>query len=171
MTTVQVAQPNRLANRLAALRDRYFVGRASELDLFRAALNREASSGPVALLFVYGPGGVGKSVLLRQFSRTANIDGALVVTLDGRDLEPSPAGFLAALRNALGLGELESPIDLLAAQQQPVLLIDTYEVLSPLDTWLRELFLPQLPDRALVVLASRNPPAAAWRADPAWSEL
>ena len=29
-------------------------------------------------------------------------------------------------------------------------------------------FLPQLPERVLVVLASRNPPAPAWRADPGW---
>jgi hypothetical protein len=52
-----------------------------------------------------------------------------------------------------------------------VLLIDTYELLGPLDTWLRELFLPQLPDRTLVVLAGRNPPSPAWRADAAWSDL
>src|SRR5262249_47315488 len=52
-----------------------------------------------------------------------------------------------------------------------VLLIDTYESLAPLDTWLRESFLPQLPARGLVVLAGRNKPEAAWRTDPEWVDL
>src|SRR5205823_14634204 len=53
----------------------------------------------------------------------------------------------------------------------PILLVDTYEVLVPLDSWIRDVFLPQLPSQALVVLCGRNPPAPGWRADPAWSEL
>jgi hypothetical protein len=162
--------PPRLAERLGALRDKYFVGRSAELDLFRSALHREADRA-VALFFVHGPGGVGKSVLLREFGRLATADGATVVALDGRDLEPSPAGFLKALRDALAVSRTASPLEALASQPRPVLLVDTYELLRPLDTWLRELFLPQLPDAAPVVLAGRNPPSAAWRADPAWSEL
>ena len=55
--------------------------------------------------------------------------------------------------------------------RRPLLLIDTYEALAPLDLWLRDVFLPRLPQGALVVLAGRTAPPAAWRADPAWSEL
>jgi hypothetical protein len=161
----------RLADRLGALRDRYFVGRADELETFRSALSHNSTNRTVALLFVHGPGGIGKSILLRQYCRVASAASATVVALDGRDLEPSPTGFLTALRQALPTGPTDSAVDVLANQQQPILLIDSYELLAPLDTWIRELFLPQLPDRALVVLASRNPPAAAWREDPAWSEL
>jgi hypothetical protein len=56
--------PERLAQRLGALRDRYFVGRAAELDLFKAALASDER--PFAVLYVFGPGGVGKTVLLRE---------------------------------------------------------------------------------------------------------
>jgi hypothetical protein len=167
---VSISAP-RLADRLGALRDKYFVGRAAELVVFCSALDREAAEHPVALLFVHGPGGVGKSVLLRQFGRIARAAGGSPISLDARDLEPSPAAFLSALRAAQGLGSDAAPLEALARQRRPILLIDTYEQLTPLDTWLRELFLPQLPDAALVGLAGRNPPSAAWRADPAWSEL
>src|SRR5919199_6633352 len=94
---------------------------------------------------------------------------------DERAVEPSPDGFVDALRAALGLGPGVSPLDALAARPEfgprQVLLVDTYEVLAPLDAWLRDVFLPQLPDHVLVVLAGRQPPAPAWRADPAWQEL
>src|SRR5579859_6343722 len=169
--TSEPAASLRLADRLAVLRDRYFVGRAAELDRFRSALQQDAGERPVAVLFVYGPGGVGKSVLLRQFGRVALATGATVIRLDGRDLEPSPPGFLRALRQALQLHAAAAPLEALTHQHHPVLLIDTYEALRPLDTWLRELFLPQLPDQTLVVLAGRNPPSVGWREDPAWSEL
>jgi hypothetical protein len=40
-----------------------------------------------------------------------------------------------------------------------VLLVDTYETLAPLDGWLRETLLPELPGGHLIVLAGRDPPA------------
>src|SRR5689334_5406909 len=161
----------RWGERLSALRDRYFVGRSTELELFRGCLDQDGAERPLALLFVHGPGGVGKSVLLREFARLAGARGASVVALDGRDLEPSPAGFLSALRGALELPPDASPLAALADADRSVLLVDTYEQLRPLDGWLREQLLPELPERALVVLAGRSPPSSAWRADPAWSEL
>jgi hypothetical protein len=52
-----------------------------------------------------------------------------------------------------------------------VLILDTYERVSTLDDWMREVFLPALPSHLLVVIAGRQPPASAWRTDPAWREL
>lgn len=52
-----------------------------------------------------------------------------------------------------------------------VLLIDTYERLAPLDGWVRTEMLPRLPSTALTVIAGRNPPDPAWRADSAWGDL
>ena len=52
-----------------------------------------------------------------------------------------------------------------------VLLIDTYERLEPLDGWVRTEMLPRLPSTALTVIAARNPPDPAWRADSAWGDL
>ena len=51
------------------------------------------------------------------------------------------------------------------------ILIDTYETLAPLDGWLRETFLPQLPQSTLVVLAGRRPPSPVWLVDPGWATL
>jgi hypothetical protein len=152
----------RLADRLRLLRGKYFVGRSAELDAFRAALSDGA-----AIVHVYGPGGIGKTLLLRAFARIAADEGAHVVSLDGRDFEPSPQGFV----RALGASDVESAVAALGDEQRLVVLVDTYEVLAPLDAWLREDLLPRLPAHALIVLGGRNGPSAAWRADPAWSEL
>ncbi len=56
----------RMADRLSAPRRSRFVGRADERDLFRSALS--ATEWPFQLLFVFGPGGVGKTTLLREFA-------------------------------------------------------------------------------------------------------
>ncbi len=159
----------RLASRLRTLRDRAFVGRDAELALLERAL--QGDDGPFALLYVYGPGGIGKSVLLREFARVAEAGGATVATLDARDIDPSPAAVLQALRRALDLDGSESPLEMLARQDRPVLVVDTYELLTPLDAWLRDELLPQLPSDALVIVGARIPPQPGWRADPAWSQL
>ncbi len=52
-----------------------------------------------------------------------------------------------------------------------VIIIDNYDFLAPLELWLREAFLPSLPENVLVVLASRDPPSASWRSDAGWQRL
>ena len=159
----------RLADRLAVARRRRFVGRAAELALFSSAL--ADTEPPFALLHVHGPGGVGKTLLLGEFARLAADVGVPAVRLDGRDLDPSPPGFLAALGRALDEPPDASPMAALARRPRAVLLVDTYETLAPLDAWLRETLLPELPGGHLVVLAGRDPPAAGWLADPGWRDL
>ncbi|MCL4858594.1 MAG: ATP-binding protein [Caldilineaceae bacterium] len=160
---------SRLGRRLTVARQNRFVGRYAELELFRTALNRDLPD--FAVLHLYGPGGVGKTTLLREFVRLAEAAGRPHLFLDGRNLDASPAGFMAALASALGLPPDRSPFDAIGAAPDLVLFIDTYELTAPLDAWLRDLFLPQLPERALVVLAGRQPPPAAWRADDGWGAL
>src|SRR5690349_11526308 len=53
----------RVADRLSVARQRQFVGREDELALFDTALN--AAELPFCVLYIYGPGGVGKSTLLQ----------------------------------------------------------------------------------------------------------
>src|SRR5919109_5600216 len=89
----------RLADRMAAARRGRFVGREAELELFRSAFL--AAEPPFAVLHIYGPGGVGKTTLLREYARIAAESGRPVVQLDGRNLDSSPPGFLLALRQAL----------------------------------------------------------------------
>jgi len=48
-------------------------------------------------------------------------------------------------------------------------MIDNFEQCRRLESWLREDFLPQLPEDVLVVIAGRNPPSPAWRTDPSWA--
>lgn len=162
--------PPRLADRLSAERRRNFVGRAAERALFQAPL--EAPELPFLVLHVFGPSGVGKTTLLREFAAISAAAGVPATLLDARTFEPAPESFLAVLRQALGAGPDESPAFALADRgERHVILLDTYEFLAPLDNWLREIFLPQLPENVLVVMAGRNPPASAWRTDPGWQTL
>lgn len=123
-----------------------------------------------------GRGGVGKTTLLKEFAGLAETAGIPAIRLDGRNIEPSPDLFLHILGQTLGLtlpGPAGAPlVEALAAPSgRQVILIDTYEALLPLDGWLREVFLPQLPDNTLIVLAGRVAPAAGWRADPGWQDM
>jgi hypothetical protein len=161
--------PARIAERLAATRQRLFVGRHAERAIFSQAL--QASQPPFAVLYLHGPGGIGKSTLLREYRTAASSLGRRAVLLDARTVDPHPGAFLAQLAAALGQPERLLALEELATSDLDVLLIDTYEDLAPLDAWLRETFLPHLPAHALVVLAGRVPPAPAWQTDIAWRAL
>lgn len=162
--------PPRLADRLNAGRRRRFIGRANELQLFASAL--AADEPPFYVLFVYGPGGVGKSSLLAQFAQLAGEHGVATCTIDARNIEAFPEAFLGALAIGMGLRPDQSPVEAMAASgRRHCILVDTYELMAPLDGWLRDSFLPELPEGTLFVTAGRNPPAHLWRADPGWQPL
>jgi hypothetical protein len=144
------------------------VGRVAELELFRQALLVEEP--PFLVLYVFGPGGIGKTALLREYARLAGEHDRTVYRVDGRDVEPSASGFLHALSHAAGSPQLLSLSDL-GTLPPSVLVLDTYERLTGVDDWLRETFLPALPAHVLVVMAGREPPMEPWRTDPAWREL
>lgn len=159
-----------LADRLNAARQRFFVGREAERSLFRDAL--VAPELPFNLLHIYGPGGIGKTTLLGEFRRVCAQNQVPIIYLDGRNLEPSPEPFMQALQQTLQLEPTQSPIDYLNGQEQRrILMLDTYELLAPLDNWLREVFLPQLPQDILTIVASRYAPSDGWRSDPGWQTL
>ncbi len=159
-----------LGERLTAVRHRQFVGRAPELALFQAALS--AQEPPFQVIFVHGPGGVGKTTLLAEFARLCAESEARACYLDARNFEPTPEAFMAAWRAALNLPDDQSLLHTLAQQaSHQVILIDTSELLAPLDNWLRDVYFPQLPENTLVILAGREPPAAAWHSDAGWQTL
>ncbi len=160
----------RLADRLHAARQQQFVGREAELAAFDILITAPAL--PYSVLYVYGPGGVGKTTLLQAFR--ARCQGAHIPTaeIDGRNVEASPASFLQALGIAMGLTQPAAPIAVLAQESRRyVILIDTYESLAPLDRWLRDTFLPEISDQVLIVLAGTRQPAPAWRSDLGWQSL
>ncbi|CAN5605572.1 ATP-binding protein [soil metagenome] len=159
-----------LMERLEAARRQRFVGRATERTLFQSTL--ATAELPFSVLYLFGAGGVGKTTLLREFAYLANQAQLRTVHLDARNIEAAPEHFLEAMRRGLGLATGMAPLPFLAAlTERIVLLIDTIELLTPIDGWLRDDFLPHLSGNVLVVMAGRNPPAPAWRIDPGWQTM
>src|SRR5262245_57793214 len=85
--------------------------------------------------------------------------------LDGRTIEPTYRGFELGLARALGIRDDDADrMSRRLAELGPrvVIVIDQYEVLRLIDTWLRQEFVPNLPDTVRVVLAGREAPVAGW---------
>jgi Mrp family chromosome partitioning ATPase len=82
----------------SALEEHLFTGRERERATFRRWPVDDAA--PPTILTVSGPGGVGKSALLRAFSRIASELGRPVLLADGRAFPATPEGLLSALAGA-----------------------------------------------------------------------
>lgn len=146
-----------LAERLAAARDDGFVGRERELAVVSTAL---ADTSDVRVVFVHGPGGIGKTTLLDAAARRAEAAGYPTVYLDARDVECSAAAISERIQPRLANGHPE-----------PLLLVDGFELLAPLERWFRTELLPSRSARAVTVLAGRDAPTSAWWLDPGWRRL
>lgn len=163
---------------------RFFVGRRREMSAFSDALN-EGSSGRI--FDIYGPGGIGKSYLLREMHRTAGEHGALSFFIDGDDMEASVRSFLANVgfqlrARGFSTGESSRPRAVTAAEifqtlydaglsSRLVFIIDTYEKLANLDHWLRERFIRSMPARSIFVIGGRRGLEGEWVESPAWRSL
>lgn len=131
----------------------------------------EVSPPPFTVLFVHGPGGVGKTTLLERLAELAVDAGIATVRLDLGAIDPSPAALLRELASELKLQAGGDPLDALAADARRVLILDTYEAAAPFDGWVRDRLIPRLAVGAVVVIAGRKPPSREWFADPGWREL
>lgn len=147
-----------LARHLSRYRAAGFVGRERELAVLDDLLD---ASSPRRVLLVTGASGVGKTTLLGAFERAADRRGVVCARVDARDLPETADAMAAALDAAL-------PSDPAAVT---LLLIDTFEHATPRERWLREHYLPRLPDAVHIVAAGRGEPDAAWTTDPGWSAL
>ena len=159
-----------LMDRLMAKRHQRFVGRVAEQQLFNQAL--EADQLPFYFLYVYGPGGFGKTTLLNEFYRLAREANSRVLMLDARNFEPTQEAFLNALRLGMGLDPSQSPADVLGSvEERYVIIVDTFELMTPIESWLRDVLLPRLSDTVLTIAAGRFPLTSTWRTDPGWQDL
>lgn len=141
--------------------------------MLRAALTEDPP--PFVVAYVHGPGGVGKSRLLRATIEAAGPD-VRSVSLDCAQIEPTPRGFLRAL--STGLDDHVSEPDaqavariLGAGRSRTLLLLDTYETFGLMDAWLRNTFLPLLPETVMTLIAGRSAPSPAWLTTPGWERL
>ncbi|MGW6691592.1 ATP-binding protein [Streptomyces sp. NPDC054961] len=135
---------------------RAFIGRDEQLTRFGEALAGDPHA-PFAF-YAYGPGGIGKSTLLRRMADHARSAGRPLVELDGRFVSRDPADFERAAGPFLDV-------------PGTVLVVDSFEHCQWLESWLRHHFLPRAADSTLVVLAGRLAPQPQWTADPAWAGL
>src|SRR3954449_1294417 len=135
-----------LADRMAQADERRFVGRRRELALFDRLL---AEDPPKHVVLLHGPGGMGKSTLLREVARRGRAAGFAPVVVDGRALDPVP-------------GEIERALAGVEELWRPLLLFDTFERIEALGGWMRERLLLSLPAGAVVVLSGRRPPDPDW---------
>jgi hypothetical protein len=116
------------------------------LDFFDSLL---VDDPPASVVLVHGPGGIGKSTLLREVGRRAEQRGRSPRLVDARELAPVP-------------GELEQALDGVDADTLPLVMFDTYERMTAAGAYLRQRLLPSLPERSLVILAGRNSPEPEW---------
>lgn len=156
-----------LADRIRAARSAAVFGRDAELARLLTLAGDERRG--VAVVAVHGPGGVGKSTLVRLFADRLPTVGATPVLVDAADCAPTPEGVLSALAAAAGGGAVTGRPPPLPSRA--VVIVDTFERLTPLERWFRDVLLPGLPADALVVTAGRARPGGAWRDAPGWKDL
>ena len=147
-----------------------FVGRRQELGSLAEIL---ADDGPV-VVHLHGIAGVGKSRLLGSFALKAREEGASVIQLDCRGIEATEGGFLSELGIASGgtPGSAEDVASRLGhIGARVIVVLDTYEVFRLMDSWLRRVFLPLMPDNVRFILCGREAPVTSWLSDPGWQSL
>lgn len=157
----------RLADILSNKRQQLFTGREKEVQLFISLLQQPELS--TFLLYVYGPGGQGKTTLIKQFTEVCKDTQVEYLHIDGREVSAEPHEFLKTLQLHLQSKDIFSALQ--AKEKRFVLLVDTYELLNPIDDWLRQECLPQMPDNVLTVLCGRLAPSRNWSLDAGWQQL
>ncbi|GAB7058096.1 MULTISPECIES: LuxR C-terminal-related transcriptional regulator [unclassified Paenibacillus] len=158
--------------------DPLFLGRQQELAVFREVLGTTIEA---TIINVYGTGGIGKSSLLNAFQRHCSQAGYYDIVIEGHSSIQTPASFCSHILQMIGGVSVQAAehandvvdtciqqLNRLNDKQPVVLLIDAYECMESIDSWLREHFLVRLPKRLITVIAGRYPLSEAWYLSPEW---
>ena len=147
-----------LDREIAQLRHAAFVGRRALID---SALALTRDDRGAAVLWVWGPGGAGKSALLYELAWQAEAAGLEVAGAgagEGGERWGAPPDREAALQ-ALEATEFEG---------RGLLLVDDLGVNDPRSPWLQRVLPDRLPPGWGVVITSSAPPSAPWRGPGGW---
>lgn len=156
-----------LADHWLALRLEGFVGREEAIARIGAVIGGPAGpdtapgGGHPRVAWVHGPAGVGKSMLLRQALSAHARPRQRHLWIDATALGPAPRDLLDALRE-----RLPTPAGQPFAGDT-IYVIDSLDERPGLGRFAHDVLLGLLPTDARLLLASRRPPGAVWRADPA----
>lgn len=164
---------------LEELESRLLVGRTDEVLHFLNLLEDERRSKKI--MNIFGTAGVGKSFLLDELRRQAELRHAVTISLESEQFWHTPSDFCLHILQALHvydkgteqhpsllLEECTAMMNAKAADQRLVLFLDIYENLDGLDHWLREYFFKRLNANILIVVAGRHPLSEAWLLSPGW---
>lgn len=149
-----------------ALETELFVGRARELEALRRWLDERLSSAQPEILNLNGPGGIGKSALVRAFLRIAASAGRATLYVDAETVAPHVEAFCAA-------AGAESPRQLVERlnEDRPLVVIDSFGYISALTHSLQTEVLEKLDASVPVVITTRTPLRAVWGARSVWGRL
>jgi DNA-binding CsgD family transcriptional regulator len=161
------------------MESRFFVGRERERDLFIDFLTQEYPHNKI--LNVHGTGGIGKSFLLDEYRRLAEVHLVPFLLLDSNDFPHTPQGLCEKILALLQMPEVEitqrpiedclNGLNKRADNTRLVVAIDTYEELGELDWWLRESFISHSGDNVLFIISGRHALQGSWAASPVWRSL
>ncbi|MCL4449040.1 MAG: hypothetical protein M1483_04595 [Actinobacteria bacterium] len=143
--------PNRrYSETMLGYRDKdIFVGRKEELDFFRKWLLSENST----VLNIYGPGGVGKTTLLRAFEKIARGENWSVVQMEGSEFTDV------------------SGKDIWLNRTGSVIFLDAFDEISNPFRWIQDKFLENLAVPFHIVIAGRHPLKTMLPLNSGWHRL
>ncbi len=138
-------------NKLSDARRAHFVGRHTELERLDALCGDDEH----ALLHVWGPRGIGKTMLLLEWARRARQRGHAVLYIVGTAVSSARRDWIESI----------------TATKQGTVIVDDFDDLGELRELLRTVVLPELSTKVHVITAGRTPLPGPWLADDGWRSL